>query len=95
MPFTFGEEPVFAGQSVQIACFVNEGDLPLEIRWELNGNYFFEDLGIVTSSVGKKSSLLSIDAISSAHSGEYSCIAENRAGRTRLSSLLNVNGNFC
>lgn len=93
MPFSFGEDPVFAGQSVQVACLVNEGDLPIEITWTFNGGHSLEDLGILTSKVGKKSSLLSIDSIDSVHSGVYSCYAENRAGKVQLSSVLNVNGN--
>ncbi|KAF6210674.1 hypothetical protein GE061_013781 [Apolygus lucorum] len=91
MPFSFGDDPVFAGQSVQVTCIVNEGDLPLDIKWEFSGNRDFDDLGIMTSAMGKKASFMSIDSIDSRHSGTYSCTAKNRAGKVQLSSDLNVN----
>lgn len=29
-PFDFGEEAIFAGEAAQVACFVIEGDHPME-----------------------------------------------------------------
>lgn len=92
MPFSFGDEPVFAGQSVQVTCFVIEGDFPLQIEWEFNGTKAFDDLGVITSNVGKKTSLLNIESVDSEHAGTYSCVAKNRAGQVRQSSSLDING---
>lgn len=93
MPFTFGEDPVFAGQSIQVTCFVSEGDLPLEIKWEFTSSSSLEDLGIVETPFSKKASVLSIDSLDSRHSGIYYCSAQNRAGKVQSSSRLQVNGN--
>lgn len=95
MPFTFGDDPVFAGQAVQLNCFVVEGDQPLRIEWDLNGNRaldVLDDLGVEISSVGRKGSLLSIDSLLPQHAGTYTCTATNRAGTVRWSSFLSISG---
>lgn len=94
MPFSFGESPIFAGQSIQVFCSVTEGDLPLKITWIFEKSSKLDELGIITSLIGKKTSMLSIDSVGSEHTGKYTCIAENRAGLVEFSDNLIINGKF-
>lgn len=48
--------------------------------------------GIVISQVNKRLSTLSIESVQAEHVGEYTCVAKNRAGEGRHSSILHVNG---
>lgn len=91
-PFSFGD-PIYDGQSTQITCFVSEGDLPLNIFWTFHDT---ETLplrgGISINKMGSKISMLYIEAASSYHAGNYTCIATNRAGRANYTATLNVHG---
>lgn len=69
-----------------------EGDLPLSIQWKLNGQLASVNLGITTTKVGQRSSLLTIDAIDEHHAGNYTCHAENRASSQNFTAVLMVNG---
>lgn len=94
VPFE-ADESVFAGESVQLNCHVSKGDLPLDIKWHFHG---FENssshLGIMTTKMTSRTSFLSIAAASASHSGNYTCVATNRAGSTNHSTALNVHGQF-
>lgn len=92
MPFSFGESPIYAGQSIQVFCSVVEGDVPMRITWSFEKSKDLNELGIITSMIGTKTSMLSIDSVGSEHSGNYSCIAENRAGLVKYSDVLKING---
>lgn len=91
-PFDFGDDPVHSGQSVQVQCFVSEGDLPVTLEWNLNEKPLEDFPEISTVVVGKRSSILSIDSVSYTHAGNYTCKAKNRAGEASFSSELQVNG---
>ena len=91
-PFTFGDTPVFAGQSAQVACLVSEGDSPLELSWTFDGLRDVFGLGVSVVNIGMKTSLLSIDNTDSVHRGNYTCHVTNRAGRTSYTAGLNVHG---
>jgi len=93
-PFTFGDTPVFAGQSAQVACSVSEGDSPLELSWTFDGPRDVFGLGVSVLNVGTKTSLLSIDNTDSVHRGNYTCRVTNRAGRTSYTAGLNVHGTY-
>lgn len=71
-----------------------KGDLPLTIRWSLNGNIVAannrNDISIV--SLSPKTSVLNIAAVDQEHRGLVECIAENAAGSASYSSELHVNG---
>lgn len=91
-PFTFGDTPVFAGQSAQVACSVSEGDSPLELSWTFDGPLDVFGLGVSVVNIGTKTSLLSIDNTDSVHRGNYTCRVTNRAGRASYTAGLNVHG---
>lgn len=92
IPFSFGESPIFAGQTTQVTCTVSEGDPPLELSWTFHGPQDMDRLGISTTKFGKKTSLLLIDYASSHHRGLYTCTAKNPAGSTNYSTSLNIHG---
>ncbi|KAF7271145.1 hypothetical protein GWI33_015951 [Rhynchophorus ferrugineus] len=91
IPFEFGDEPVYVGQSVQVQCFVSEGDLPLQITWQLNGEDFDDRLELTSIPVGKRSSILMFESMTASHAGNYTCRASNAAGSSSFSSELQVN----
>lgn len=91
-PFTFGDTPVFAGQSAQVACSVSEGDSPLELSWTFDGSQDVFGLGVSVLNIGMKTSLLSIDNTDSVHRGNYTCRVTNRAGQASYTAGLNVHG---
>jgi len=93
-PFTFGDTPVFAGQSAQVACSVSEGDSPLELSWTFDGPRDVFGLGVSVLNIGTKTSLLSIDNTDSVHRGNYTCRVTNRAGRASYTAGLNVHGTY-
>lgn len=94
LPFEFGEEPANAGDMASISCAVSKGDQPLNITWLLNGRTITRsnDLGIVLTSINKKTTILNIDSVSGKHRGTYHCVATNPAGTANHSAILEVNG---
>lgn len=91
-PFTFGDTPIFAGQSAQVACSVLEGDSPLELSWNFDGPRDVFGLGVSVVKIGTKTSLLSIDNTDSIHRGNYTCNVMNRVGNASYTARLNVHG---
>lgn len=93
MPFVIGEEPANWGDTITVTCTVLKGDHPIQIGWALNGEPIsrdHSDISIVSTS--KRVSLLTIDAVTARHAGEYTCTASNVAGGTSYSASLAVNG---
>ncbi|CAH2265758.1 jg7946 [Pararge aegeria aegeria] len=84
------EEPVFAGESVQLNCHVSKGDAPLAITWSFHGKELSSHEGIMTTKIGQRTSLLTISIATASHSGEYSCHASNKAGLAVHSTTVNV-----
>lgn len=77
-----------------VTCAVIKGDLPIEIFWTLNGKSIETIDGINTIKTKQRVNQLSIDDVQAQHSGEYTCIARNKAGNTTFSAYLRVNGIF-
>lgn len=79
-------------------CSVTKGDLPLKIWWTFKGDFdhFEHNLttndGIVITRNGQKVSFLTIEAVKARHKGNYTCIAQNKAGVSQQSSYLSING---
>ena len=80
------------GESVQLACFVRKGDMPVTITWSLKGDDISSDPLLTTTAIGQKTSLLIISTVAYRHSGQYTCTARNAAGYATHSADLKVNG---
>lgn len=91
-PFDFGEDILNAGDTVSLTCTVGKGDLPLNIHWQLNDQTLNSGNGILINRNGKRISILILENVQHEHIGNYTCIAENEAGRSSHSAVLNVNG---
>lgn len=77
------------GMRAAITCQTIEGDLPFKFRWEKNGQ------PVSSSQIRRPdeySSSLVIDNISTKHTGNYTCYAENVAGVESFTVPLTVNG---
>ena len=92
MPFSFGDEAVNEGEFVQVTCNIKRGDLPLKISWSLKGDIVSSEPAITTTMIGTRTSILMINSVGYRHSGEYTCIAQNKAGSSYFSTDLKVNG---
>lgn len=90
-PFSFDGD-ANSGDSVQLSCHVAKGDLPLTIKWLFKDQPIFAHLGILTSKFGDRSNFLTIPSVTAENSGNYSCVATNRAGQYNYSTELNVHG---
>ncbi|XP_036333522.1 Down syndrome cell adhesion molecule-like protein Dscam2 isoform X30 [Rhagoletis pomonella] len=90
IPFAFEEGPAQTGQYLTLHCSVPTGDLPLVIEWTLNGELVSEALGVSTMTVGRRSSVLTIESVDHQHAGNFTCNASNRAGVQSYSTELNV-----
>lgn len=91
-PFSFEDNPLHEGQYTQLNCLVAEGDLPIEINWQLNGKNLEDEPSVSITKAGKRSSLLTIEAVSYMSIGNYTCRAKNRAGEFEHVTQLQVNG---
>uniref|UniRef100_T1HSN2 Ig-like domain-containing protein n=1 Tax=Rhodnius prolixus TaxID=13249 RepID=T1HSN2_RHOPR len=91
IPFAF-EENNYAGETVQLNCFVAKGELPLKIYWNFHGEELSSHMGMSTTRIGDRTSLLTIESLMAAHSGNYTCTAENSAGSASFTANLLVSG---
>lgn len=75
-------------------CFVQKGDLPLQISWTHNGVPINNEneLGVTFSKLSLRISTLNIESIRAEHRGNYTCMAGNKAGRSEHVSELHVDG---
>jgi Immunoglobulin I-set domain len=70
----------------------------LKIFWTFQGedDYSSYNLstndGVVITKPSLKLSLLNIDSVKARHRGNYTCIAQNKAGIAHHSTFLHVNG---
>ncbi|XP_057660494.1 cell adhesion molecule Dscam2 isoform X15 [Diorhabda carinulata] len=89
-PFSFDGEAANAGDSVQLSCYVNRGDMPLSISWTFNGKIISEVGAVTISPFGTKTSVLNIDNVEGFHAGNYTCTVSNKAGVSSYSAELFV-----
>lgn len=93
MPFMFGEDSFNTGDSTGVSCMIVKGDLPISIKWTLNGQPLTNgENGVTIAKLTAKSSILSINSVDKEHKGVFRCHAENMAGTDDYSSVLHVNG---
>ncbi|XP_024891161.1 LOW QUALITY PROTEIN: hemicentin-2-like [Temnothorax curvispinosus] len=92
-PFSISEEPANWGEQVSAVCSILKGDLPIEIRWSLNGEIItrLTHPDVIITNTGKKTSVLTIESVTARHAGEYSCVASNLVGSVSRSAALSVN----
>ena len=92
IPLTFGKDVVDEGSFVQLSCIAITGDEPLTISWTFHGQGISSDLGIMTTPIGNRGSMLIISSVGHKHSGRYTCTAKNEAGSKSETAVLSVNG---
>ena len=92
LPLSFGAEVMNEGAFAQVSCIVTEGDEPLVISWSFHGSNITSDLGIVTTPIGSRGSMLIISSVGHRHRGNYTCKASNIAGTRSQAATLKVNG---
>lgn len=91
LPFEI-EESIYYGESVQMTCHVSKGDRPVALTWTFEGNDLWSNKGVKIIKMTEQTSFLTIASVTGAHSGNYTCIAKNKAGEDRYSTTLNVKG---
>ncbi|XP_050520791.1 cell adhesion molecule Dscam2 isoform X40 [Daktulosphaira vitifoliae] len=91
LPFSFGDNPVNAGDKVQVGCTVSKGDQPLRISWNFYGEELSSNMGISTMPVGDSMNVLFIPSVSPSNKGNYTCVAKNVAGHETFTAQLLVN----
>lgn len=90
--FDFGDDPINSGDMAVVNCAVIKGDLPVKIHWLMNGQSLSTVDGINVMQTKPRLSQLSIDNVQGYHSGEFKCMASNKAGNATQMAILNVNG---
>lgn len=86
------DEAVFAGESVHLDCHVSKGDLPLNVTWSFQGSPVARRMGLATTMLSDRVSVLDIPTAMGSNSGNYTCTASNRAGVASHTAVLNVIG---
>ena len=94
LPLSFGREVMDEGSFAQLSCIVTKGDEPITISWTFHGSEITSDLGIITTPIGTRGSMLIISKVGYSNNGEYTCSAKNNAGLKSETVNLKVNGNY-
>lgn len=92
LPFDFGDEVANSGDLTTVQCAISKGDYPIKFMWLHNERKINKTAGIAITQMNKKISTLTIDPIDGIHRGNYTCVAANKAGTSRVSAVLNING---
>ena len=92
LPLSFGAAVMSEGDFAQVSCIVRRGDDPLSIAWSFHGSNITSDLGIMTTPIGGRGSMLVIQSVGHKHRGTYTCKASNIAGVRIETVELKVNG---
>ncbi|GAB6033413.1 Down syndrome cell adhesion molecule-like protein 1 [Chamberlinius hualienensis] len=92
MDISFPHQMVLqTGARARLQCVVTQGDLPLTIVWLKDGVSFQPShLNVQPRKEDEFSSVLTFPSITTAHNGNYTCIAKNSAGFNNLTTQLVV-----
>ncbi|XP_069692741.1 cell adhesion molecule Dscam2-like [Periplaneta americana] len=93
-PFYF-EDGVTEGMRTQIMCTASQGDRPFNITWRKDSQPLGHENGndapwINVSDYAPFSSILTINTVTSSHSGNYTCVVANKAGTAEYTAQLSV-----
>ncbi|EDS26520.1 down syndrome cell adhesion molecule [Culex quinquefasciatus] len=91
LPFDFGSDTIFAKDMVTSSCTVNKGDFPIDIYWKFNERRIASEGGITISRTNQRMSVLTIESVRDRDSGQYTCVAKNKAGQVEQMATLEVN----
>ena len=80
------------GDDASLQCYAYKGDTPMTISWTFHGRDVSMEREFTTQAVGSRTKILVIPSVSHGHSGTYTCIARNAAGRAEYSTQLVVKG---
>lgn len=84
------------GQRVSMLCSITDGDLPMTLTWYRDHVALpspgISDDGIVITQIGDYESVLRIDHLRPEHNANFTCSAENFAGKVLHSQMLRVKG---
>lgn len=92
LAFSFGDKPLNPEQAVTVPCAIVDGDNPMKLLWLLDGQPINPDIGVSVVNLGARTAILTISALQALHAGNYTCLAENKAGKDHYSAQLVVNG---
>jgi len=70
------------------------GDTPLDISWSFQGGPLSTHLGLKTTLIGARLSMLLVEPVIPGNQGTYVCTARNAAGVANSSAVLEVFGEF-
>lgn len=76
---------------MHVTCAVSEGDSPLKITWLKDGRPL-KPREATTHQIGEFDLALRIQSASTAHNGNYTCVASNDAAKTSRTASLLVHG---
>lgn len=75
-----------------MTCNVPKGDKPLSIIWLFSGEPITAYTGMTSAMIGDRMNYLSIPVVGPSHSGNYTCVAKNKAGQEFYTAQLQVDG---
>uniref|UniRef100_T1JES4 Ig-like domain-containing protein n=1 Tax=Strigamia maritima TaxID=126957 RepID=T1JES4_STRMM len=80
IPFAFVDDQFYKGMRAHITCAVSQGDPPLNFRWLKDDRPITSSsTDVLTQQYDKYANSLSIESVSSVHTGNYTCVVSNRA----------------
>lgn len=92
IPFSFQDDQIYEGVRVSVFCYVSQGEFPMDIKWYKNDEEIPSYLNVTTQRFEKYGSTLSIERVTAAHEGTYTCSARNKAATVNYTAHLTVNG---
>lgn len=87
--FQFNPNGVNGGQAVRVMCMITSGDLPIDIYWLKDGQPLLRS---IYHKIDEYTLILSLRQTNIGDAGNYTCVANNKAGEARKWSILKVKG---